>query len=116
MPRQRRPHDPYSPVDSVWQADIKALLEKRKISQAELARRIGASPGSITLLFKPDTVQSRLVRAVHKVLGLDPPPDAASISERDDARRRLLRIWDDFSVEDRAALLAVAERFQRGRH
>lgn len=96
--------------------DIKALLEKRGISQAELARRIGASPGSITLLFKPETVQSRLVPAVHKVLGLDPPSDATTIGERDDAKRRLDRIWNDFSDEDRATLLAVAERFQRRQH
>lgn len=115
MSRQRRPSGRYYPVDTIWKADIKALLEKRAISQAELARRIGASPGSLVLIFKPDTVQSRLVPAIHKALGLDPPIDAPTISERDDAKRRLDRIWHEFSDEDRAALLAVAERFRTRR-
>lgn len=113
--RQPRPHGRFYPVDNVWKADIKALLERRDLSQAELARRIGASPGSIVLLFKPETVQSRLVPAIHRVLGLGPPIDAPTISERDEAKRRLDRIWHEFSEEDRAALLAVAERFQRRR-
>ena len=112
MSRQRRPPGRYYPVDSAWKDDIKALLEKRGISQAELARRISASPGSIVLLFKPDTVQSRLVPAIHRVLGLEPPIDATTISERDDAKRRLDRIWNDLSDEDRDALLAIGERFR----
>lgn len=113
MPRQSRPRGRFSPVDAAWKSEVQALLRRRGISQAELARRIGASPGSIVLLFKPDTVQSRLVLAVHRVLGLEPPADATTISERDDAKRRLDRIWSDFTDEDRAALLAVAERFRR---
>lgn len=102
-------------VDNVWKTAIQNLLKKRGISQAELARQIGASPGSIVLLFKPETVQSRLVPAIHKVLGLDPPIDAATISERDDAKRRLDRIWNELSDEDRAMLLALAERYKRPR-
>lgn len=116
MARQRRPHDGYLPVDEPWKSAVRALLEKRGISQAELARRIGASPGSITLLFKPDTDQSRLVRAIHKVLDLGPPPEAATITERDDAKRRLDRIWSGLGPEDREALLTVAARFQSRRH
>lgn len=115
MARQRRPRERYYSVDDAWRADIKALLEKRGISQAELARRIGCSPGAITLIFKPATVQSRLVRLIHKVLELQPPPEAATISERNDGKRRLDRIWDAIAPEDRDALLMVAERFQQKR-
>lgn len=115
MSRQRRPRGPFYIVDDVWKSGVKALLEKRGISQAELARRISASPGSIVLLFKPETVQSRLVPAIHKVLGLDPPIEGATIAQRDDAKRRLDRIWNEFGEDDRAALLSVAERFQRRR-
>lgn len=49
MSRQPRPHGRFYPVDNVdnvWKADTKAMLERRDLSQAELARRIGASPGS----------------------------------------------------------------------
>ncbi len=115
MARQRRPRDGYLPVDDPWKVAVHALLEKRGISQAELARKIGASPGSITLLFKPETYQSRLVRAVHKFLDLGPPPEAATITERDDAKRRLDRIWADLTPEDRGVLLGLAERFQHKR-
>jgi len=115
MARQRRPRDGYLPVDDPWKAAVQALLEKRGISQAELARRISASPGSITLLFKPHTVQSRLVRSIHKVLDLGPPIEAPTITERDDAKRRLDHVWRDLTPEDRATLLAVAERFQQRR-
>lgn len=104
------------PVDDPWKTAVRAILEKRGISQAELARRISASPGSITLLFKPQTDQSRLVRAIHKVLDLGPPPEAATITERDDAKRRLDRIWASLEPEDRVTLLQVAERFQSRRH
>src|SRR5262249_40760105 len=115
MSRQPRPRGRFYSVDSVWKAQVQTLLKKKGISQAELARRISASPGSIVLLFKPETIQSRLVPAIHKVLQLEPPIDGATISERDEAKRRLDRIWHEFSDEDRAALLAIAERFQRGR-
>ena len=94
---------------------MQALLEKRGISQAELARRIGASPGSLVLLFKPETVQSRLLPAIHKALGLEPPVQGATVSQRDDAKRRLDRIWSDMDDADRNALLAIAERVRRDR-
>lgn len=113
MYRQTRPKGRYVSVDSAWKTQIKDLLEKKKISQAELARRIKASPGSIVLLFKPETVQSRLVPAIHHALGLDPPVDGATITQRDDAKRRLDRIWNDLDEEDRNALLAIAERVRK---
>lgn len=113
MLRQTRPKGRYVAVDSAWKTQIRAILEKRKISQAELARQIKASPGSIVLLFKPETVQSRLVPAIHQVLGLDPPEDGTTISQRDEAKRRLDRIWNDLDDEDRNALLAIAARIRK---
>ncbi len=71
--RQSRPIGPYYPVDDAWKQQIRALLTSRGITQAELARKIEASPGSIVLIFKPNTVQSRLVRAIHEALNLAPP-------------------------------------------
>jgi hypothetical protein len=112
MPRQTRPRSNYVTVDEAWKSDIKALMAQRGISQAELARRIRCAPASITLLFKPATDQSRLVPAIHKVLGLD-PPSGATISQRDDAKRRLDSIWDSLSTADREVLLTVASRFKR---
>ncbi len=48
-------------------------MARSGISQAELARRIGAVPGSIILMLQPAATQSRLVPAIHKALGLTPP-------------------------------------------
>ena len=102
-------------MDSIWKADIRALMERQQISQAELARRIGAVPGSLILLFKPETIQSRLVPAIHKTLGIE-PPQSTTISERDDAKRRLDRVWPHLTPEERELVLAVAARFQRVPH
>lgn len=111
MSTTKRQRGPYFQVDSAWKAAILALMEKRKISQAELARRIECSPGSLTLLFKPATIQSGLVPAIHRVLGLE-SPTTTMIYERDDAKRRLDRIWAELSDEERQLLLSVASRFR----
>lgn len=75
--KQPRPSGPYFQIGNAWKADIRARLESRGMSQAELARRIGASPGSVVLIFKPATVQTRLVPAIHRALDLEPPAQAA---------------------------------------
>lgn len=64
---------PFFPITSVWQEEIRRRLIARSWSQAELARRIGASPAAIVLIFKGTTIQSRLVPEIHRVLELDPP-------------------------------------------
>ncbi len=115
MPTQRRPRGPFYAVDSVWKSDIRALMERQQISQSELARRIGAVPGSLILIFKPQTIQSRLVPAIHKALGLE-PPTSTTISERDDAKRRLDRVWRDLSPEERELILQLAQRLHRPPH
>lgn len=89
-------------------------MERRGISQAELARQIGAAPASVTLLFKTETVQSGFVPAIHRALGLQEPVSTL-ISERDDARRRLDRIWRELGEAERELLLDIATRFRRPR-
>lgn len=104
------------PVDKAWQDDIRALLKRRGISQAELARRIGASPGSITLLFKPDTDQSRLVPAIHRCLELTPPPDNTAVAERSEQteqRREWDKILRELTKEQRELLLGIGRQMRR---
>lgn len=76
--KQPRPTGPFFQIDGAWKAAIRAAIAREGISQAELARRIGASPGSIVLLFKDETVQTRLVPAIHKALDLGPPASMAA--------------------------------------
>ena len=115
MHQRRRARGPYFPVDDDWKIAVRALMEKRGISQAEMARRVGASPAAITLLFKPDTVQSGLVAAVHRVLGLD-PPGTTTITERDELRRRLDRVWRELSDVERELIVQVATSMRRPTH
>lgn len=115
MTNGRRKRNPYYQVDQAWKTAVRALMDRRKISQADLARKIGASPASLVRLFKPETIQSGLVPAIHRVLSLDPPL-ATTISERDDAKRRLDRIWNELSEEERNLLLSVAARFRDPTH
>ncbi len=70
-----------NPVDDLWRAKIRSIMVRRGISQAELARRIGAAPPTIVLLFKPSTIQSTLVAPIHAALGLEPPPVSTPVIE-----------------------------------
>lgn len=78
--KQHRPRGAFYPIDAVWKAKVREVMARDGISQTELARRIDAVPGSIILMLKPEATQSRLVPAIHKVLGLT-PPSTTSITE-----------------------------------
>lgn len=99
-------------VDRAWKDDVRALMKRREISQADLARTLGVSPASLTFLFKPETKQSRLVPAIHKALGL-PTPLTTRVDEGDDLLERLQKIWRDLTQEQRELLLAVAAQMKR---
>ena len=60
-------------IDAVWQAQIRARMRELGVSQAELARRIGASDAAIVLIFKSTTTGSCLVARIHAALDLAPP-------------------------------------------
>lgn len=101
-------------VDDAWRDDIRALMKRKGISQADLARAASVMPSAITLIFKPETMQSRLVPAIHKVLGL-PPPTTTVVLERDEARVRLEKIWRELTPEQRELLLSLGAQMHRGR-
>jgi predicted transcriptional regulator len=108
MVRQRRPAGPAWTVDDSWKRDVKTAMKKAGISQADLAAKIGVTPSAITVLFRPETKQTRLKPAIHKVLGMLPPTSGAAIT-RDDAMNRLLRVWPTLSEEQRELVLATSE-------
>jgi hypothetical protein len=68
------------PIDATWKQRVRDLMEEQGISQAELARRIKASPPAIVLLFKPATLGSTLVPAIHRELGLRAPEPTRAIA------------------------------------
>jgi transcriptional regulator with XRE-family HTH domain len=99
-------------VDKAWKDDIRAVMERQGISQADLARTLKVSPGSLTLLFKPETKQSRLVPAIHRALGLS-TPTTTRVDERDELRRRFDDLWRDLTPVQRELLLSVAAQMIR---
>jgi transcriptional regulator with XRE-family HTH domain len=99
-------------VDKAWKDDVRALMKRQGISQADLARTLRVSPASLTFLFKPETKQSRLVPAIHKALGL-PMPTITRVDEGDELLERFEGIWRDLTPEQRELLLAVAAQMRR---
>lgn len=99
-------------VDKAWKDDVRALMKRRGISQADLARTLAVSPGSLTFLFKPETRQSRLVPAIHKAFGL-PTPTITRVDEGDELLGRFEKIWRDLTPEQRELLLAVGAQMRR---
>lgn len=99
-------------VDKAWQEDIRAVMERQGVSQADLARALKVSPGSLTLLFKPETRQSRLVPAIHRALGLA-LPTTTRVDERDELRQRLDDIWRALTPAQREILVSVAAQMIR---
>jgi transcriptional regulator with XRE-family HTH domain len=101
-------------VDEAWRDDVRALMKRKGISQADIARAAGVKPSAITNLFKPETKQSRIVPAVHRVLGL-PPPNTTAVSERDEVRQRLDKIWRELTPAQRELLLELGASMKRSR-
>ncbi len=99
-------------VDKAWKDDIRAVMKRQGISQADLARTLKVSPGSLTLLFKPETKQSRLVPAIHRALGLS-TPTTTRVDESDELRRRFDDVWRDLTPAQRELLLSVAAEMMR---
>ena len=112
MVRQRRPTGPAFAVDSDWKRDVKAAMKRQGISQADLASKIGVTPSAITVLFRPETKQTRLKPAIHRELGLVAPEVEPAV-EKDEALTRLLRAWSVLSDEERALLVATATALKK---
>lgn len=111
MARQRRPTGPAWTVDETWKDDVRAALRSKGISRADLARQIGVSPSAITVLFRPETKQTRLKPAIHRVLGFVEPESAPAI-QRDELWSRLKSVWSQLSDTEREHLIATGELFR----
>ena len=114
MVRQKRPTGPLWTVDDDWKKDVERRMEKQGISRADLARRIRELGGqctasAITILFRKSTKQSRLVPYVHRVLGMAETTAPVVAIAKDDAFRRLQRVWRDLTDQQREHLIATGE-------
>jgi len=112
MPRQRRPSGPMWSIDDEWKRDVLAIMERKQITQADLARTLGVSPSMLSMLFQGSTRQTRLKPAIHRALGLVQPTATPAV-DRDEIFNRLLHAWKGLSDEQREVLIKTAELLSR---
>jgi lambda repressor-like predicted transcriptional regulator len=108
MPRQRRPSGPAWTVDETWKDDVRAAMRSKGISRADLARQIGVSPSAITVLFRPETKQTRLKPLIHRALGFVAPESSPAVA-RDALYIRMMSVWPHLSDAEREHLITTGE-------
>jgi len=111
MARKRHPTGPLWTVDDPWKQRVKKRMGTLDppITPADLARRIGVSKSAITVLFRSETKQSRLVPKIHKALDMVDETSAVSAVAKDDLLKRFLRAWVDLTQAQREHLIATAQ-------
>ena len=107
MPRQTRPAGPGWPVDEEWKLGIRRDMKLAGISQAEMARQIHCSDSALSKLWLPTTRESRLVGPIHRVLGRPPP---STLTDTDDALRRINARWTRLSKAQRELVESLVEQ------
>lgn len=93
-------------VSAEWKHQALEAMKAESISRAELARRVGVSDAAITQLFSTRTKQSRLVPAIHAVLGWTPPVQSGG--EIDSELAELIDLWGRMDDKARKAILGTA--------
>ena len=86
------------PVDEAWKKAVRDDMKREGISQAEMARRIGCKQSALTVLFRAETKQSRLVPMIHRELGRSAP---STVSAPDEVLQRINRQWPALTKEQR---------------
>lgn len=112
MTRQTRPRGPSWPVDAEWKKGVRADLAKAGISPSELARRIGCTPGALTVLWRAETGESRLVPLIHRELGRPAP---TTVTSHDEILRRINSRWGSLTKEQRALVDGLVEQLVGGK-
>jgi AraC-like DNA-binding protein len=111
MKRQTRPSGPSWPVDEAWKRQVKLDMRLADISLAEMARRIKCSPSALTVLFREETKESRLVSGIHRELGRPAP---AMQTNTDETLRRINMRWASLTKEQRALIDHLVEQLLSG--
>lgn len=87
-------------------------MKKAGISPAEMARRIKCTPGALTVLWRPETRESRLVPLIHRELGRPAP---STVTATDEILRRINARWSSLTEEQRAIVDALVEQLAGNR-
>lgn len=107
---QRRPKGPDWPIDARWKADVLEEMRRRGLTQADVADRLGVSRPAVSyLLSSTKTWQSKLVPAVHELLGWPPPSSASSTDDLEQIRQ----LWSELTDEQKLLVANLAEQLAR---
>jgi lambda repressor-like predicted transcriptional regulator len=106
--RQVHPIGERFTVDDEWKKDVRAEIERRGMSQADLAHQIDVTPATITNLLKPGRSQSRIVARIHKAFSWTDPSTTSVAVAKSGVHRRIdrgLQLLDERDLETIAALV-----------
>jgi hypothetical protein len=79
-------------------------MKSARISQSDMARRLGCLPGTVTAIFLERRTHTRLVASIHKELGKPPP---VAVTSFDEGLHRLIHSWPSLTEQQRAAIAVV---------
>jgi transcriptional regulator with XRE-family HTH domain len=100
MTRSRPAHA----IDDAWRSRVTRALEQKQWSRAELARRAGCPPSTITELLNGDAHQSPYVPAIHIALNWTPPLPPVMNEQAE----QLMDAWQHLDEVGKARLLERA--------
>jgi hypothetical protein len=98
------------PIDAVWRARVDERLAELGMNRSDLARKIGASTAAVAILMGPRTKQSRLVPAIHRVLGWRLPSPSPESDVQSDDLRRWEKLYYELDETGRNLVMALADK------
>lgn len=101
---------PGYPVTQRWQGDVKAEIERRGLTEKDLAVSIGCAQSTLhEMLNSTEARHSSLVPAIHRALNWQPPPEPQGnpLVLSPDAME-MAKMFDDLPDDVAATLLAQA--------
>jgi len=107
--RQVHPTGAMVTVDDSVKRRVRAELDQRGWSQADLARALNVSPATVTNFFKPGDRQNRIYPRLVKLFGWVDTSAPATATPVDVALRRVQRKWTDLTETDRATVAALVD-------
>lgn len=93
------------PVLPEWRATVLEVMERRGMTQGELARLCDTSGASISRLLNGEAAVSELVPQVNAALGIQ--------QEDSDAMRRWMLLYDQMTEDERGVVITLIENLRK---
>lgn len=112
-PAHSRAARPLWPVTSEWKRDVQIAMAARGINRVTMARRVDCHASTLSALWHPATMASRLVGAIHAELGWEPPegPVAPGTVVECGLLREVMDSWSRLSRDQRKEVLRLVDTY-----